>query len=127
MEEQGGHQGIEDEAGGLQGAEQGQRQGGDLDRGADDVAEQEEQHAELPSSAAEGGAAREVVGLFVFQHVRLALQSQADGLDACRHETDDDAQLRDAVRAAFTGRVYNTLTPRVAPGDSDAMIYYVVR
>jgi hypothetical protein len=69
-----------------------------LDRGADDVAEKEEQHAELPSSPAVRGAAGEVLVLFVLEHVRLALQGKTDGLDACRYEADDDSQLEWRVR-----------------------------
>ena len=61
--------------------------------GADDVAEEEEQHAELPSSTAVGSAAGEVFVLFVLEHVRLALQGKTDGLNACRNEADDDSQL----------------------------------
>jgi hypothetical protein len=39
-----------------------------------------------------------VLVLFVLEHVRLALQGQTDGLDACGYEADDDTQLECWVR-----------------------------
>ena len=64
---------VEDQAAGLKRAQQRQRQRGDLNRAADDVRDEEEEHADLPSSPSVCRPSNAFVLFFVFEHVRFAL------------------------------------------------------
>lgn len=57
-------------------------------------AEAPREHADLPSTALIRGTALVVVVLFLLEQMRLALQGEADALDARRREADNDAQLQ---------------------------------
>ena len=69
VQDDGGAYRVEDEAGGLQGGEDGQRQGGDLDGAAHDVGHDEHEHAQLPAPALVRRAAGIVVFLLFLEQV----------------------------------------------------------
>lgn len=54
--------------------------------------------------------------------MRLALQGKTDGLNACRYEADDDSQLDIELDEWRESCLQTRLTPRVAPGDNEAMV-----
>ena len=70
-----------------------------MDAGADDVGDDEEKHADLPSSAAVRGSVegRRDIGTGVFEEVGFSLEGEAEGLDTGGEETDEDANLAFAV------------------------------
>lgn len=92
LQQQTRQQAVKHQPGRLQRTQQREREGGDLDTGADDVGEQEEEHADLPATAAVGGTTVVEGIVEVLEHVGFALQGQADGLDAGAEEADDDAE-----------------------------------
>ena len=70
-----------------------------MDAGADDVGDDEEEHADLPSSAAVRGSVegRGNIRTSVFEQVRFSLEGEAEGLDAGGEETDKNANLATLV------------------------------
>jgi hypothetical protein len=118
VEDNGGAYRVEDEPRGLQGREDGEREGGDLDGAADDVRHDEHEHAQLrglvlrctdvgtessylPSPPLVWRSSVIVVFLLFFEQMRLALQGQADALHAGGDEANDDAKLRMSVSYAL--------------------------
>ena len=79
----------------LQRGQYRQREGRDLDRASQQVADDEHEHANLPSSPSIRWTPVFVDVFLIFQDVGFSLEGQADALDTGRGQSDEDANLED--------------------------------